>query len=663
MGDGARFQWRRILLHLSLMPDPTPLLSALNIRKSFLERMILDNVSLTLHEGERLALLGANGAGKSTLFSILAGTLTPDAGEVRRRKDLTVAVLDQSGNLRDDWTVGQNLEAAFADIRQLETELDRVHHALERGEGDQDELLHRQGQLQHRLDLRDPHTIRTRTERLASALGVPSSTRVVRELSGGERRRTALCRTLLEEAELLLLDEPTNHLDAETLDWLEGYLASLRGTVAFVTHDRYFLDNVATTMVELERGRVKVYEGNYTDYLLAKEEESVLAARNEATRQNLMRREIDWLRRQPRARTTKSRSRIERANQLIADKPPAADALVNLVIPSGPRLGNKIIEAMDITHAIAGRTLIKDFTIAIGAGERIGIVGRNGLGKTTLLKILLRQLNPDAGTIVHGSSVQTAYADQERAILDPDKSVLEEVAGNLEYVAIGDQRVGFRSWLRSFHFTEETAAMPIRLLSGGERNRVLLAKMLRDGGNVIVMDEPTNDLDLPTLRILEEALVAFTGTALIVSHDRYFLNRVATSIIAFRGDGRVVTIKGNYDDYLTWLAKEKKEAETAASSSPAANARKDKPAPAQPAAGNKQRKLSYNEQREYDTIEQRIHEAEERAAALHKLLEDPATYTTRSGDEINALITSEKEARAEAERLMERWMELSERAG
>src|SRR5690606_3427838 len=233
-----------------------------------------------------------------------------------------------------------------------------------------------------------------------------------------------------------------------------------------------------TTMVELERGRVKVYEGNYTDYLLAKEEESVLAARNEATRQNLMRREIDWLRRQPRARTTKSRSRIERANQLIADKPPAADALVNLVIPSGPRLGNKIIEAMDINHAIAGRTLIKDFTIAIGAGERIGIVGRNGLGKTTLLKILLRQLNPDAGTIVHGSSVQTAYADQERAILDPDKSVLEEVAGNLEYVAIGDQRVGFRSWLRSFLFTEETAAMPIRLLSGGERNRVLLAKML-----------------------------------------------------------------------------------------------------------------------------------------------------------------------------------------
>jgi ABC transport system ATP-binding/permease protein len=641
------------------MADPTPLLSALNVRKSFLERVILDSVSLTLHEGERLALLGANGAGKSTLFSILAGSMKPDEGEVRRRKDLTVAVLDQGGNLREDWTVGQNLEAAFADVRELEAELDQVHHALERGEGDQEDLLHRQGELQHHLDLRDPHTIRTRTDRLSSALGVPDSTRVVRKLSGGERRRTALCRTLLEDAELLLLDEPTNHLDAETLDWLEGYLSSLRGTVAFVTHDRYFLDNVATTMVELDRGRVRIYAGNYTDYLLTKEDEAALSERNEATRQNLMRREIDWLRRQPRARTTKSRSRIERANQLIADKPPAPDALVNLVIPSGPRLGNKIIEATNISHSIAGRQLIKDFTIAIGAGERIGIVGRNGLGKTTLLKILLQQLEPDAGTVVHGTSVQTVYADQERALLDLEKTVLEEVAGNLEYVAIGDQRIGFRSWLRSFLFTEETAAMPIRLLSGGERNRVLLAKMLRDGGNVIVMDEPTNDLDLPTLRILEEALVAFSGTALIVSHDRYFLNRIATSIIAFRGNGQVVTIQGNYDDYLTWLAKERSRE---ARLTPPPTRDRETTSPAKPQQATKPKKLSYKEQIEYDSIEQRIHEAEERAAEIHKILEEPSTYVNRTGDDINKLLTQEKEARAEAERLVERWMELGERA-
>jgi ATP-binding cassette subfamily F protein uup len=372
-----------------------------------------------------------------------------------------------------------------------------------------------------------------------------------------------------------------------------------------------------------------------------------------------MRREIDWLRRQPRARTTKSRSRIERANQLIADKPPAPDALVNLVIPSGPRLGNKIIEATNLSHSIAGRTLIKDFTIAIGAGERIGIVGRNGLGKTTLLRILLRQLEPDAGTIVHGTSVRTVYADQERALLDLEKTVLEEVAGNLEYVAIGDQRIGFRSWLRSFLFTEETAAMPIRLLSGGERNRVLLAKMLRDGGNVIVMDEPTNDLDLPTLRILEEALVAFSGTALIVSHDRYFLNRVATSIIAFRGNGQVVTIQGNYDDYLTWLTKERSRD---AQMSPTTTRERDTTTSTKPQQNAKPKKLSYKEQLEYDTIEQRIHEAEESAAEIHRILEDPSTYVTRTGDDINKLLTNEKEARAEAERLVERWMELGERA-
>jgi len=641
------------------MAEPVTVLSALNLRKSFLERVILDDVNLTISEGERIALLGANGAGKSTLFAILSGRMKPDAGEVRLRRNLTVVSLDQGGDLSDDWTVGQTLESAFADVRRLEAEIDLVHHDLERGVGDVDALLERQGELQHRLDLRDPHSIQARTDRIMAALGIPERGRKIGELSGGERRRAALCRTLLEDADLLLLDEPTNHLDAETLDWLEQYLAAMRGTVAFVTHDRYFLDNVATTMVELARGRVKVYVGNYTDYLLTKEEEANRAEKYEATRQNLMRREIDWLRRQPRARTTKSRSRIERANQLIADKPPEADGLVQLLIPSGPRLGNKIIEAHDISYSIGDNELVRDFTLNLGAGDRVGIVGRNGLGKTTLLRLLLKQIEPDSGTVVHGSSIQIAYTDQERKALDPDKTVLEEVAGGLEYVTIGEQRIGFRAWLRSFLFTEETAAMPIRLLSGGECNRVLLAKTLRGGGNVIVMDEPTNDLDLPTLRVLEEALAAFRGTALVVSHDRYFLNRIATSIIAFRGDGRIITIQGNYDDYLTWLAKDRAEASTRAeASAPAASTTattRRKPTAAK-------RKLTFNEQAEYNIIEQRIHDAEARAAHLHSKLEDPSTYVNSSGEEINRLIAAEKEARAEAERLVERWMELGERA-
>lgn len=646
------------------MSPPPPVLSVHNLHKVYLERTILDDVTFTLQEGERVALLGANGAGKTTLLGILTGRIATDGGEVRMRRGLHVAALEQDGNLRDEWTVGEAIDSAFAEIRELEGALDEVHHALERGDGDLDRLLKRQGEIQHRLDERDPHTVESRAQRAMAALGVPPRGRRIGELSGGERRRTALCRTLLEDAELILLDEPTNHLDAETLDWLEDFLAHVRATVFFVTHDRYFLDNVATTMVELWRGRTRVYTGNYTDYLLAKEEEFERAERVEATRQNLLRREIDWMRRQPKARTTKSKSRMDRANELLENKPLAADPLVQLVFPSGPRLGNTLIEATKLTHAIGGRTLIRDFTMLLGAGDRIGIVGRNGLGKTTLLRLLLKQLEPDAGTVVHGPSVKIVYADQQRASLDPEKTVLEEVTGDLEYVAVGESRIGFRAWLKAFLFDEQTAAMPVRLLSGGERNRVLLAKMLREGGNIVVMDEPTNDLDLPSLRILEEALAGFPGCALIVSHDRYFLNRVATRILAFRGDGRIVAIEGNYDDYLKWSRDEaEREAARAQVAAPAT------PSPAKSAAAaggsaeaSRKKKLSFNEQQEFATIEQRIADAERRLAELQRRSEDPETYVKATHQEIQKLHDDTHAAQAEVERLMERWMELSERA-
>ncbi|HNM45568.1 MAG TPA: ATP-binding cassette domain-containing protein [Candidatus Sumerlaeota bacterium] len=648
------------------MAETDPLLTAVNLRKLYLERVVLDDVNFTIHEGERIALLGANGAGKSTLLSILTGRLQPDGGEVRMRRGLHVAVLDQGGGLHDDMTVGETVDSAFAEVRELEQALDEIHHLLERGEGDTTALLEKQSLLQHRLDERDPHTIATRTERVMSALGVPPRHRKIGELSGGERRRTALARTLLEDADLLLLDEPTNHLDAETLDWLEDFLDHLRGTVVFVTHDRYFLDNVATKMVELWRGRVKVYAGNYTDYLEAKAIEAAHAERAESTRQNLMRREIDWLRRQPKARTTKSKARIDSANKLINDKPPEPDALVKLMIPPGPRLGNTVIEAEHVSFARNGRELIRDFTINIGAGERVGIVGRNGLGKTTLLRLLLKELKPDAGRVEHGTSVRVVYTDQERTALDPDRTVLQEASDGLEHIVIGDQRIGFRAWLRAFLFTEETAAMPVRLLSGGERNRVLLAKMLRHGGNVVVMDEPTNDLDLQTLRVLEEALAAFTGCALVVSHDRYFLNRIATRIIAFRGDGSIAIVEGNYDSYAAW-ARTKDSQVAAAESSEARTTtpeknRQVKTEPTAPPVAGQKKKLSFNEQREFATIEQRIAEAEERAADLQRRVEDPATYTKATSDEIKSLHAEAEAARAEADRLVERWMELSERA-
>lgn len=636
------------------MPDPV--LTALGLRKAFLERPVLEDVSFTINEGERIALLGANGAGKSTLLSILTGKLAPDAGEIHLRRGLTVSVLDQGGDLRDDWTVGKTIEAAFAEVRELEAALDAIHHDLERGTGELDVLLERQAAAQHRLDQRHPHSIGTRTDRVMAALGVPAKDRLIGQLSGGERRRTALCRTLLEDADLLLLDEPTNHLDAETLDWLEDHLAQMRGTVLFVTHDRYFLDHVATQMFELWRGRMKAYAGNYSAYMEAKAEEFARAERAEATRQNLLRREMDWLRRQPKARTTKSKSRIDRANELLDQKPPEADPLVRLMIPSGPRLGGKILEAEKVSHSLGGRELIRNFSMTLVAGDRVGIVGRNGLGKTTLLRLLLREVEPQSGTVVHGPSVRVVYADQQRTDLDPEKSVLEEVSGGLEYVTVGESRIGFRAWLRAFLFDESTAAMPIRLLSGGERSRVLLAKMLRTGGNVVVMDEPTNDLDLPTLRILEEALAAFTGCALVVSHDRYFLNRVATRILAFRGDGRVAAIEGNYDNYLAWARAEDAREGAAAAPEPA------RQQGAAEGAAPRRKKLSFNEQREFATIEERIAQAEVRVAELNRRIEDPATYVKATAEEIRRLHAEAEAARAEADRLVERWMELGERA-
>jgi ATP-binding cassette subfamily F protein uup len=637
------------------MPEPIPVLAVQGLRKSYLERPILDDVSFTVSEGDRVALLGANGAGKSTLIGIITGRQSADAGEVRMKRGLRVAALPQDGDLRDDWTVAQTVEAAFAEIRELEAELDRVHHALETGEGDLEELLEAQHKAQHRLDIRDPHTIESRKDRVMAALGVPPRDRLIGSLSGGERRRTALARTLLEDADLLLLDEPTNHLDAETLDWLEEYMASMRGTIMFVTHDRYFLDNVATVMIELWRGRAKSFPGNYTDYLLAKEEEFALAERAEATRQNMLRRELEWMRRQPKARTTKSRSRMDRAQQLLDGKPLDPDPLVRLAIPGGPRLGGTVIEAEKLRYAIGGRTLIRDFSITIKAGDRIGIVGRNGLGKTTLLRLLLKQLEPQGGSVTHGSSVRAVYGDQERRALDPGKSVLEEVSDGLEYVTVGEQRIGFRAWLKAFLFTEDTAAMPVRLLSGGERNRVLLAKMLREGGNVVVMDEPTNDLDLPTLRILEEALAAFDGVALVVSHDRYFLNRIATRIISFPGDGRIVTIEGNYDSYVTWH-----RADEAARAATAKEERRTAPAPS--AAPAKRKKLSFNEAREYSTLEARIAEAEAKLAALDQKSLDPKFYAKASREAVEKLHVEINATREEVDRLTARWLELGERA-
>ena len=651
---------------MARMSEPVPILSVHNLHKVYLERVILDDVTFTISEGERVALLGANGAGKSTLLSILASKLPPDGGEVRQRRDTTIAYLDQSGNLFDDWTVGRTIDSAFETLRQLQRELDEVHDAFEKPFTDAElvRLLKRQESLSHTLEHHDLHTVESRKAEAMAALGVPQEDRLIGQLSGGERRRVALCRTLLEDPDLLLLDEPTNHLDAETLDWLEDFLARFAGTVIFVTHDRYFLDNVATKMIELARGVARIYPGNYTDYLDAKQIEDERATRNEATRQNLMKREIEWLRRQPKARTTKSKARIDRADALIASKPMPPDGSMQLLIPTGPRLGKTLVEGEKLTHSMAGRKLIDNFTFTLGPGDRVGVVGRNGLGKTTLLRILMKDLQPDGGTVKHGINVKFVYADQNRTSLDPEKTVLQEVAGDLDVVQVGDQKIGFRTWLARFLFNENTAAMPIKLLSGGERNRVQLAKMMREGGNVVVLDEPTNDLDLPTLRILEEALVNFDGCAFVVSHDRYFLNRVANRIIAFRSDGQILIIAGNYDHYRAYCEREAaaEDAAKAAAAPPKPDYKSSSKAAAGAVATAPKKKLSFNEQRELDGIEKQIEVAEKKLAEADAKLADPTTFTKMAKDKSAKLVADQAAAKQAVDKLYERWTELGEKA-
>jgi ATP-binding cassette subfamily F protein uup len=649
------------------MAAETPIiLSCHNLEKSYLERMILEDVSLSIHEGERVALLGANGAGKSTLLSILAGRMPTEKGDVRVRKGTRIAVLDQQGDLHLDWTVEQEIDSAFADLREMEKQIEEAHDALEHctDHDEMDRLVHLAADLQEILDKADMHSLESRKSEAMNALGVPPPERIINDLSGGEQRRVALCRTLLRTVDLLLLDEPTNHLDAETLDWLEAFLSRFKGTVIFVTHDRYFLDNVATKMIEVLRGKANIYQGNYSDYLTSKAEEQAIAARNENTRQNLLKRELEWLRRQPKARTTKNKSRIDAAHDLMASEPEKPLDSMQLLIPSGPRLGNTLVEVENLQHTLAGKRLINNFTFMLGPGDRVGIVGRNGLGKTTFLRLMMKQMEPDKGTIVHGKTVKFVYADQKRENLNLDNTVLQEIAGEQEYVEVGGVQISFRSWLNRFLFDENTAAMPIRLLSGGEKNRVQMAKMLREGGNVVVLDEPTNDLDLPTLRVLEEALVRFEGCAFVVSHDRYFLNRVANRIMAFRGDGEIVIIEGNYDHYRRWAARQE-EAAAKGVAMPAKNsAAVASPQASTPAApAEKKRKPSFKEQKEFETLEQTLAKREEELKKLNALLEDPNTFTKYSPEEVKRLVKSQEIAQKELDQLFERWAELSEVMG
>jgi ATP-binding cassette subfamily F protein uup len=602
---------------------------------------VLDQATLTIHEGDRVGLVGRNGSGKSTFLQIAAGILKPDAGEFVRRRDLAIGYMPQALTLDESATVFMNIRAGARQILDLISEFESLRSESPRSATLLDQINHFDGwHIEHRI------------KSLISNLHAPDPEQIVGELSGGEKRRVALCRALAARPDLLILDEPTNHLDTESIEWLEDFLTRYSGSCLFVTHDRYFLDRVATTIVELSRGKFYRHQGNYTDFLLAKASRQIAEEMEEKKRRKFLKRELEWVRRSPGARRTKSVSRVEKYFELAAQEERGPELDIELIIPPAPKLGNRVIELRGVGMQLGGRQLFENLSLDIAPGERLGVVGRNGLGKSTLLKLMLGQLHPASGEIEIGPQTEINYVDQSRTLLDDQKTVWEEVGEGSEHVRLGDESISLRGYLRRFLFTEDRINSKIELLSGGERSRVLIARILKRGGNVLMLDEPTNDLDLGTLRLLEEALVAFDGSVLVVSHDRYFLNRVCTSIVAFEGKAVVRYSPGNYDYYL-----EKRAERAALEARPSQTASQVTSSERRPTTEERPRKLKWSERQELENIEAKILAAEADAVQLEARFAEPEIYTKHSQD-WQALEAQRRTAREKVSGLYSRWEEL-----
>ena len=511
-------------------------------------RQVLRDISLGFYYGAKIGVLGLNGSGKSTLLRIMAG-IDPDyTGEIAMAKGYTVGYLEQEPQLDESKTVIEIVREAVQPIVDDLKRFDEVNEGFADPEADFDALIAEQAKLQDRLDHVDAWNLDSRLELAMGALRCPPSDTPVNILSGGERRRVALTRLLLTEPDILLLDEPTNHLDAESIAWLEHHLQNYKGTVIAVTHDRYFLDNVAGWILELDRGYGIPWEGNYSSWLAQKEERLRQEEKAESKRQQTLKRELEWINMSQKAKQSKGQARVNAYEKLLSQETEEQRRDLEIYIPPGPRLGDIVINLDGITKAFDEKLLIEDFSAQIPPGSIVGIVGPNGAGKSTLLKMITGELEPDAGTIKIGETVQLAYVDQARS-LDPDKTVWEEISGGAETLTLGDRTINSRAYVSSFNFSGTDQQKKVGVLSGGERNRVHTAKMLTEGANVILLDEPTNDLDVNTLRSLEEAIENFAGCAVIVSHDRWFLDRLCTHILAFEGDSQARLFLGNWSDY------------------------------------------------------------------------------------------------------------------
>jgi sulfate-transporting ATPase len=515
------------------------------------DKVVLRDIWLSFLPGAKIGVLGLNGAGKSTLLKIMAGEDKDFGGEAFPAESISVGFLPQEPRLDPKKNVLGNVEEGAAAVRALLTRFDEVNAKFgeDMSPEEMDKLLAEQSRLQDRIDAANAWDLDSRLELAMDALRLPPADADVTKLSGGERRRVALCRLLLQSPDLLLLDEPTNHLDAESVAWLERFLKDYPGTVVAVTHDRYFLDNVAGWILELDRGHGIPWEGNYSSWLDQKKQRLAVEEKQETRRQRTLERELEWIRMSPRARQAKGKARLNKYEQLLAEDTQQKLESVEIYIPPGPRLGDIVVESRGLRKAYGDLLLMDDVTFTLPRGGIVGVIGPNGAGKTTLFRMITGQEKPDAGTLRLGDTVEIGYVDQSRDALDPNKSVWEEIGGGEEELTLGKRTVPSRAYASWFNFKGRDQQRKVGSLSGGERNRLHLAKLLRKGSNLLLLDEPTNDLDVDTLRALEDALVEFAGCVVVISHDRWFLDRIATHMLAFEGDSRVVWFEGNYQDY------------------------------------------------------------------------------------------------------------------
>ncbi|WP_437929242.1 energy-dependent translational throttle protein EttA [Sorangium sp. So ce291] len=510
---------------------------------------VLKGLWLSFYPGAKIGVLGSNGAGKSTLLRIMAGVDKDYLGEARPADGIRIGYLAQEPQLEAGKTVLEHVEMAVHDVRSLVQRFEEIGAKLGESPPDMEALLEEYAALQDKIEAANGWEIDRVVERAMDALRLPPPDADVTKLSGGERRRVALCRLLLEKPDILLLDEPTNHLDAESVAWLERFLHDYPGTVVAVTHDRYFLDNVAGWILELDRGAGIPYEGNYTGWLEQKKKRLDLEQKQESARKRTLERELEWVRMAPRARQAKSKARLAAYESLLAEDRSKKVEENEIHIPAGNRLGNVVVEADHLRKGYGDRVLVDDLTFSLPRGGIVGVIGPNGAGKTTLFRMIMGQEKPDGGALRIGETVELAYVDQSRDALNPNNNVWQEISGGEDRLLVGKREVNSRAYVSSFNFAGSDQQKKVRDLSGGERNRLHLAKLLRRGGNVLLLDEPTNDLDVDTLRSLEEALLNFAGCAVVISHDRWFLDRIATHILAFEGDSKVVWFEGNYADY------------------------------------------------------------------------------------------------------------------